>query len=455
MLQLSGLVSGIDTAALVDSIVQAESAPKFSSLQRQQTSDTVELSALGQLQGAINSFDSALEKLGESEVFDDRKASVSDSSALSVSLGDNAVTGSYSFTVQQLATNQQQTTGKFDQGTTFGTGQLTLTVAGEEPLVLELDSSNNTLEGIRDAINNAEDNPGVSAAIINDGDQQRLLINSNETGEAFAVEINGDGLVLGTEDVDLLADLSELQAAKDAQIVIGDPANPASITVTSSSNSFEDVIDGVTLNIKEVTTSPVVIDISLDKSGSESAIQGFVSAYNSLITTINSLTSYSEGSGAAALTGDATVRALVNSLRSALGAEIDVDGEGLRLLDFGIRTANDGTLTIDSEQLSEAVSENFSALQNFFAADNGLVGQVSTVLDRYDESSGILKARMDRLNESLVDLDRELEDLNARMVQVRAYWEDRFLAMEQSLSQFNSTSSWLTNNLNALNNNDN
>ncbi|WP_281648650.1 flagellar filament capping protein FliD [Parendozoicomonas sp. Alg238-R29] len=453
MLQLSGLVSGIDTQSLVNTIVQAERAPRQSSIQRQQQQDTVELSALGQLQSAINGFHSAIEKLGESEAFNGRRATFSNSEALDVALTNNAVTGSYSFTVQQLATNQQQATAGFAEGATFGAGNLVLTVNGES-LTLTLDSANNTLADIRDAINSADNNPGASATIINNGNQQRLLINSTRTGADYGVVIDASDLTAGAGDLNLTTGLSELQEAANARIVIGDPANPNSIVIEHSDNSIEGVVDGVTLNLKEISTTPVSVDISLDKSSSEDAIQGFVSAYNELTRTVNSLTRFTEGQGSSALTGDATVRSLVSSVRNILSDSIEVNGQSLRLADFGIKTATDGTLETDSAKLSEAVQQNFSALQGFFASDNGLSGKMTTLLDRYDSSTGIVKERMDRLDENIKGLDRELEDLDLRIEQVRRYWESRFLSMERALSQFNSTSSFLTNNLNSLNSND-
>ena len=454
MLQLSGLVSGIDTQSLVNTLVQAERAPKQASIQRRQQADTVELSALGQLQSAINNFNTAVEKLGESDVFNDRKPTISNRDALGVTLSDTAVTGSYSFTVQQLASNQQQATASFAVDATFGTGDLAFTVNGES-LTLTLDSSNNTLAGIRDAINNAEDNPGLSATIINDGSNQRLLINGTKTGSDYAVAIDTSGLTVAAGDTDFTAGLTELQAAANAQVVIGNPANPNSITINHNDNSIEGVVDGVTLELKEVSATPVAVDVALDKAGSERAVKDFVSAYNELTNTVNSLTRFTEERGGAALTGDTTVRSLVSSLRTTLSDGVEVNGKTLRLADFGIKTATNGTLEVDNSQLSDTVSENFSSLQGFFSGDNGFGNKLITLLDRYDASNGIVKERMDRLDTGLKDLTRELEDLDARMERVQEYWEGRFLAMEQAMSQFNSTSSWLTNNLNNLGNSNN
>lgn len=451
-MQISGLASGIDTQSLVDSIVQAERAPKQASIQRQQQADTVELSALGQLQSAINNFNSAVENLDASEVFDDRIAFVSDSGVLNATVSDTAVTGSYSFTVQQLATNHQQATGKFAVDATFGTGGLSFTV-DSETLTLNLDSTNNTLEDIRDAINNADDNPGFSASIINDGNEQRLLISGTKTGSANEVIIDTSALTVGTGDSSLTTGLKTLQAAVDAEIRIGDTSD--AIIISSSDNSVEGVVDGVTLSLKEVSTLPVTVNVSLNTAASENAIKGFVTAYNELMNTVNSLTQFSEEQGGATLIGDATVRSLVSSLRTTLSDGIEVDGKTLRLADFGIQTTTNGTLEIDNSKLSEAVSDNFSSLQGFFGGTStgtvGLSGKLTNILERYDASNGIVKERMDRLDSGLRDLQRELEDLDARMEQVQQYWQDRFIVMEQTLIQFNSTSSWLTNNLDNLN----
>lgn len=454
MFTLKGLNSGLDTKTLIDTLVQVQRLPKETQLRRQKNVDTFELSALGQLQGAINGFDTAVSDLSNGSSLIKRRATVSDRDVLKVTPSSSSATGNYTFTVSALATNHQMATAGFDSADTFGTGTLKLSVNGED-LDLNLDSSNNTLAGIRDAINNAENNPGISASLINSGSQQRLLITGDKTGVANTVTLDIAGLTIGGGDQTITTGLSDLQTAADAQVTIGDPANPNSIQVTHGDNTIEDLIDGVTLDLKSVSTTPVSVTIFQDESAASNAIRRFVSAYNELVATRNSVTSYSEASGAAALHGDSQTRILSGVMRSAVSGSYNVGSDTLSLAQIGISTSRTGELEIDESKFSDGVANNFSKLESFFASDGGLMSKLSETLDNYNDSSGLIKMRMDRLEGGLKDLDAQTLKLDAQMETVRNYWSAQFLAMEEVMGQFNSSGAYLTQALGSLNNNRN
>ncbi|GFR82446.1 flagellar hook-associated protein 2 [Elysia marginata] len=451
MFTLNGINSGLDTQTLIDTLVQVQRLPKETQLQRQKNVDTFELSALGQLQGALNAFDTVVSDLSDGSSLVKRRATVSDMDVLGVTPSASSATGSYTFTVSALATNHQMATADFNSTDTFGTGTLKLSVGGED-LDLTLDSSNNTLEGIRDAINNAENNPGISAALINSGSQQRLLITADNTGVANTVTIDITGLTIGGGDQTITTGLSDLQTAADAEVTIGDPGNPNSIQVTHGDNTIEDLIDGVTLELKSVSATPVSVTVFEDESAASNAIRRFVAAYNDLVTTRNSVTSYSQEGGAAALHGDSQTRILSGILRSAVGDSYTVGSDTLSLAELGIITTQTGTLEIDESKFSAGVSTHFSKLESFFTGDNGLMSTLSETLDNYDSSTGLIKQRMDRLEDDLRDIDAETLELDAQMEKVRSYWVDQFLAMEEAMGQFNSSASYLTQALSSLNN---
>ena len=454
MFTLNGINSGLDTRTLIDTLVQTQRAPKETQLQRQRNVDSFELSALGQLQGALNAFETVVSDLSDGTAMVKRKATVSDTDILAVTPSETASTGNYSFTVSALATNHQMATADFNSTDTFGTGTLRLTVGGEN-LDLTLDSNNNTLSGIRDAINSAENNPGISASLINTGSQQRLLITGDNTGVANTVTLDISGLTIGGSDQTITTGLSDLQTAADAEVTIGDPANPNSIQVTHGDNTIEDLIDGVTLELKAVSTSPVTVSIVENESAASNAIRRFVAAYNDLAVTRNSVTSYSEEAGAAALQGDSQVRILSGILRSAIGESYSAGSGTLSLAELGIITTKDGTLEINESTFTEAVGDNFSELESFFAGDNGLLATLTETLDKYDSSTGLIKQRMDRLEEDIRDIDADFLSLDDQMDQVRSYWEAQFLAMEETMGQVNSSLSYLTQALSSLNNSTN
>jgi flagellar hook-associated protein 2 len=448
MFTAGGINSGLDVNAMVSSLVQAERAPKESQITRSRNAYNVQLTALGSIQSAIDAFQSAVTKLNKPESFQVRTANVSDSDAMTVTAGSSSVKGSYKLQVNSLASSHSIATDSFQDSDTFGTGNLKVNV-GAEDFTITLDSSNNTLTGIRDAINSASDNAGVQATIINDGTGKRLLLTSSKSGADYTVSLDSS-LAIGAGDK--TTNFTELSPARDAEIVLGEGAGQ--ITIKSSDNQFENLIDGVTIDVKKVTSGAVTLDITENTSASEESIKEFVDAYNALINKVNELSLYKPGQDAAALVGDATARSLQSQLRRIIS---DNPGTGnmKMLADMGIKTQSDGTLAITDSKLTDAVKNNFSELSGFFTGDSGMAGKLDSMLNAYDKSDGIFKDRIDTLNKNLKTLETETLALNARMETFEQYLRGRFLAMDQLVGQLNATSQYLTNNLSAVNNNRN
>ncbi|WP_263080859.1 flagellar filament capping protein FliD [Endozoicomonas sp. Mp262] len=447
MFSISGVNSGLDVNALVDAIVAAERAPVENRLQRAEQDYTVELSALGQLQGAINGFSTAVDNLNQSDTFDTRKTSVTDSSVFTATATSSAAFGSYRIRVDQLASNHSIATAAFSDTDTFGTGNLVLDL-GSDSMTLALDSNNNTLSGIRDAINAASDNPGINATLLNDGGNTRLLLTSEKTGLANTITLDTAGLTLGGGDSDIGTGTVELNAAQDATVVVGEGAGQ--LTITHSDNSIEDLIEGVTINLQSVNANFQTITIAEDINATKTKIESFVSAYNSLISDINALTLYQEGVDPGALIGDATVRSIQSQLRNAIGSTYSAGNISI-LSDFGITTSEtDGTLSIDSATLNTTITDNYDNLSTFFTGSNAMAGTMAGILDTYDSSTGVIKTRMSSLETRIRDLEDDKADLDIRIANQRYYWEQQFLAMETLVGQYNSAgqylSSILTNN---------
>lgn len=452
MFSIGGLNSGLDVNTLVDTIVASEIAPRESQISRGRNNFTVELSALGLLQGAVNDFSAAVDNLNRAQTFEKRTVSISDETVLSATAGSSASSGSYRVKVNAVAGNHSIASDSYSDSDTFGTGELTLKLGATDSFTLSLDSSNNTLEGLKEAINAAADNPGINATIINDGNGKRLLLTSEKSGSDFSITLDTSNLTLDAADQNISDNISELTAAANAEIVLGEGSGQ--IQVQSSTNTFEDLIEGVSLTVKETSDDYITIETRRDTSSAENAILSFVDAYNALINQINDLSLYREGLEPGALVGDATVRTMQSQIRSVIGSSLDT-GNIRMLADLGISTEKDGRLAVDSSALSEAVSDHFSELPDFFAGDEGVMARLETVLDGYNSSNGIIRSRMDSLNDNLRELDQDSVDLEIRAEQVRTYWTERFLAMDQLIGQLNQTSQYLTNNLINLNNDDN
>lgn len=399
MVAATGIGSGLDIEGLVTQLVAAERGPAETRLVQRESRLTAQLSAFGTLQGSLNSLQSSAASLSDVATFNQRSATSSNATAVSVSTTSGASPGSLSVVVDELARSQSLASGGFSSLTdTVGEGQLvfrfgsaTLTPPDTQPQTFDsfsvnadrpsasitIDSSNNTLQGVRDAINEAD--IGVSAAIVNDGQGFRLLLNSTETGAENALEIqvvdsgdgdNGDASGLSRLAFnETAANLSQTVEARDASFSIN------GLAITSASNTVEDVIDGINLTLRATTETPATVTVSENVGAVRGAVQDFVEAFNNFANVANNLTSYNpDTDSAGALQGDFSARSIINQIRVALGSGADgFDGPFSTLAEIGIRTQSNGTLTIDETQFSEALEDDFESVAGVFAQ----VGQVA------------------------------------------------------------------------------
>ena len=446
MLSVSGLYSGLDVNSLVDALVNAERAPVESRLNRNEEAFKVELSAIGQLQSSLESFQSQIDALNSYENFSSRAFTVSDQAIITASVTSTAAQGSYTFTVDQLASRHQLASQALADDSTVGTGTASFTVNGET-FTVTMPAGDNTLSGLRDAINDADDNQSIQAVIINDNGQQRLMLNSLESGADYSINADFSGLTGGTAS---LGAFTELQAARNAVVKFGSGAS--AITITSPDNTLENLVDGVSINLKEISSAPVTLDVSLDKASVKSSVESFVEAWNTLKSTFDGLTDYN-GVSAGALNGDAQTRLLESQLRGELSELLGVDGDPFRTLgDLGIKTTSGGKLMVDSQGFDEALNTNFDQLAQVLSGDNGLMTRLEQVPSGYMGADGSIARREDRINESLVDINDDRADLAVRLERTQRYYQQQFLAMENLLASLSGTSQWLSNNLGSANN---
>ena len=244
--------------------------------------------------------------------------------------------------------------------------------AGAASKTVTIDSTNNTLSGVRDAINAA--NIGVSAAIVNDGTSFRLLISSNSTGAENSLQISvSDSGDSNDTDESGLSRLAFNSSAGTTNVYQTTAASDAAFTVnglslTSTGNTVTDAVTGLTLTLKE-TASSAEISVTDNKNGIKQAINTFVSGYNDLITTLNQLTSYDAATGArGALQGDFSARSIFSQLRSTLGNVADgYKGALSRLPEIGITSTSTGTLAVDDAKLTSALESNFDDVAGVLA----------------------------------------------------------------------------------------
>jgi flagellar hook-associated protein 2 len=398
-----GIGSGLDVNGLVSQLMALEQRP-LSLINSKEAKLQAQLSAYGSLKGALSSFQGAVAALASPARFTAAKASVADGTLFSASAAAAAPAGSHSVEVQTLAQAQKLRSGTFASlDDAIGSGMLTIqfgTYSGgnftlnpdKSAQTISIPSDASSLAGVRDAINAA--NAGVSASIVNDGSGYRLVIASRDSGLANALKItvddddlndtNAAGLSLLAYDASGggTANLTQTVAAQNATAVID------GITVSKSSNTITDAIEGVTLNL--VKTGTTTLTVAKDTAGIQSAVESFVKAYNDLNKTLGDLSRYNATTKQASiLSGDATVRAVQAQLRAVFNTALSAAGGGLTTLsEIGVSFQRDGTLKLDSAKLNTALSDPTKDVSTLFAAvgkpTDSLVSFISVSSDTKD-----------------------------------------------------------------------
>ena len=449
----TGIGSGLDVSGLVQQLVTAEGRATEIRIAQQEARAQAKLSAYGSLKSALSTFGDELEKMSDLDALLARKGSTGDESLLTVGVAETAVPASYAVEVVQLAQAQKLESGAFASAdTVVGTGTLTIAV-GTESFSLSIDSENNTLEGIRDAINAAVDNKGVAATIVNGDSGSYLILAGENTGSNQSIVVtqsDGDGglSALEYDPANMLGSLTERQAAQDAQLRID------GVDVTSDNNVVTGAIEGVTLTLVAANPGTTTeVSIENDVAAVRDQIKSFVDGYNALIDAFDAQTGFDpETEIAGPLLGDLTVRGVRDQLRRELNAEVtDIDASFSSLLDIGIETDVDGKLTVNDSKLDEALGSEFSKLGQLFANSDGYAVRLSSVIDGYlDEEAGILTARTDGLDRTIEGFAEQRDVLRVRLESLEARLLRQFNALDALVSELTTTSSFLTQQLGNL-----
>jgi flagellar hook-associated protein 2 len=458
----AGLGSGLDIKSLVEQLVSAERQPVANRLALQEAKANAQLTALGRVKSALSGFRTAAEALSDIDDFQQRKTTVSNSRFLSATATSAAEPGGYAVAIQSWASAHRLVSGPFaSAGSVVGEGQLVIG-SGADSVQIEITSANNTLAGIRDAINGASGNPGVRASIVTGADGAHLILTATETGVANALTLDAvavgsplEALEFGTGTTN---SLTESAAAADAEVTID------GLSVTSATNRIEGAIDGVTLELLQPDLSdvdldnltfpiPVQVDVDYDLDASRQSVSQFVTAYNSVITTINEVTAYnSEAKTGGALLGDAATRAIKESLRQILGSTVGGASDPfVTLAEIGISTETNGKLKFDTTRFNAAVEQDFDGVGRIFADESlGIAPRVEALLAQILGDDGRLDVRESTLKTRLEDIGDRRESLELRMEQVRKRYTAQFNSLDQLVNRLNQTSSFLTNQLGRL-----
>lgn len=376
---ITGPGSGYDTQGIVKALVGAEKAPKQSQITKQQTVTTTQLSAVGSVKSALEAYRAAITKLNSAASFNGLAATTSDDKTVKATLGDGASSGKYVLKVDNLATSSKVTSKAF-------TGAAAVANPGEENQTLTINQSGksynvvitggSTLQQVRESINTQLSAQGISANVLSDANGARLVIGSTNSGVGTDITLSGDS--------DLAVGYDKGPAAVNAKYSID------GIAMESTSNTVKSAISGVTLELvaptdKDKTTT---INVASNTATLKTSVQSFVTSYNALMTAINAQTKVTATGDqatttAGALTGDASMRDLVSSLRGEL---VNGSGNGSisSLSQMGITTdQKTGLLSLDDKQWDAAVAKNPTDIAKLFTSSDGLIARMNKATDSY------------------------------------------------------------------------
>lgn len=399
---------------LAQEFAYADIATQAANLQNEQNELNAESSGLDSLSTALTNFQTAIDALNSDTDGPLTFSATSNNDANTVSANSEAQAGTYSFYVSALA-QAQQTTFSMSDDQYSASGTFTLSMDDGTTMDIDLAAADEDGDSfidaseLVDAINDSDDNPGVSAALVKTDGTTTIMLTSDTTGKQSGFSVS----VSGNDDLAAAESSSEqmLTNPQDAEIHLGNEDGPA---ITSSSNTFDDVIPGVTMTFSEVSDPDDPNDVTTftvaeDSSGSQAKVQTFVDAYNTLIDTIDSLTSYGDDDTAAGVfAGDAGMNSLANQMDDIAHASYG----GVSIVDYGITLDSDGHLQIDSTQFSEEMEENPDGLTSIFVGDDSMVAQMDDLMESYlDSSNGIIAMRQENIDDQQSKIQDESDQL--------------------------------------------
>ena len=484
-MQLGTVGSGLDVEAIVKALVDADVAPKTNSLNRRETGLQAELTAIGSLKSVMSSMNTSLTGLADGSDFDLLKIDAPD--AVNVLQTGSPSTGAYSIDVNALASSQVLASSGFaSSSTVVGTGSLTFKIGAPtyasgssgaysgfvaddtKTVTVAIDASKNTVSGIRDAVNASA--VGITASLVVDGTQTRLLFTADDSGAGTAISISTDDddtsdysssglsqLAYNLDAGSFTGNLTEARSSQDASFTLN------GLALTNASNNIAGLIDGLDFTLKKVTASAETVLIEKDSAGIEKKVQGFVDAYNSYQTTMSSLMDYKDASGA--LAGDSTARRIQTAIRSTTTGVVSLAGNNTytALSDIGITSDRDGKLTLKSADFQSALAANAGDLTAFFAGattsanltDNtdatGLADLLIASIETYiNNSTGMLVTREGRIDQAIGDIADDRLDVISRMASLEERYTRQFTAMDTLVGQLQGTSDFLTNQMDAI-----
>lgn len=422
----SGLGSGLDVDALVTKLISSERSVQDTRLTTLETKTNTTISALGSLKSAMGTLQTALAALTSGGDLSKRSVSSSATGILTATAAKTAHAGSTQIEVLSLARAQKLGSDSFASSSALvGAGDMTFTVGAKSFTVSA--TATTTVSQLRDAINKASDNVGVSANLVADDTGVRMVLTAANSGTANAVTVNTS-----------LTSFSELQSATDSQIKVD------GYTRTSAYNHIANVIDGVSIDLVSAAVgTKVTLNVTNDSSSAASAVSHFVDAYNDVLGTYSSLTAYNattETGGA--LMGDASVRSLMQQMRTMLSITGD-SGTYQSLTSIGVSTDVTGKLTLNNVGLADALVTDTDSVAVLFGATSGIATTMNKLVLGYLDTDGPIATRLEALDKTITKIADDRTALDDKMTKKEDLYRSQFNALDSIVSKYKNVASYL------------
>lgn len=451
-----GIGSGIDTTALIDALVKAQNDPRAAALTARSTKNDARISGVAQVNSGLGGLITALAARTAGGALGPLPSS-SDPTivAASATAGSTPRLDPVDLQINALAAGQTLVSGTVaSPAAQVGVGTLTLTLgtrtsdgqggfgfagSGATPIAVTIDAHNNSLSGLRDAINAAQTGSAapVTASIIADASGARLVLKGPAgAASGFIVTADGaagdDGLARFVHTPSTSA-MTVAASAHDASVTID------GVTVTRPTNHFADLIDGVTLDLRKASPgTSVTIAATRDADGLKSAVRDLVGALNAVGATATGLVHAATSSDpAGVLSGDATMRRFQQQLAALTSSVVGSDATGpTRLADLGISTARDGTLSVDETRLGAAVAAAPDAVEKLLAGltASGATKGALTVLASSFAAATNTRDSSNRYARETSAIATEKATLDARTATYRATLVQQYAAMDAAVA---------------------
>ena len=454
-----GAGSDIDTKSLVQSLVDAEKLPRETALNKKLDKAELEISAYGEVLAELGILQGAFEELNDVRDFADYSVSVAGNltadgaQAFTVSGDSSVAQGIYNVRVTSLASPARWVSAGFAAANTA--------INGGNPFNLTYTPS----AGSQTVITIADPTPENLVTAINDSDLnlEAKLVDSGKDPNRFVVSITGpsgsenDFSLTSDDSIGSLLNISRSQSASDSSLVVD------GVAIERSSNSIDDVIDGLTLNLAGISQSDATIVVNRDVSATKSKVSNLVTAFNSVFDKFSVLRDPdSDEQYGGVFSGNATIRLIGDQIKRLATDTSSTPSDSIaRLSDLGITLTRDGRLEVDEDVLQTALDDDFQSVIQMFSAntdnqstfgeaDRGLAGDAIVFLNDLMASDGTILTQTTTLEAKTADYGDALADLDLRMQKIYDRYLAQFTAMETAIDEINSTKDYLKSTLENL-----